>query len=637
MLRFFAVIITTVVYATFSPAFAESTGNLQALIRQAQAKGLADDPYWHALLHYRKVVQGDDTKLVSEIISPDFFLSAQGATHSSEELTATLTAFFLEPNKNSDNHAQCRFIARYKWLKKSLDWRDTSPPSVTCKQFNAWIGNVESLSLVFATGYLSNPASFYGHLLLKFNTNRAIAPTDLLDNSLNFGAIVPNNENGFIYVVKGLFGGYLSSFSSTHFYRLNHMYAENELRNLWEYELALNADEVDQIASHSWELLRTQFTYYFLKENCAYRMAELLQLVINQPLLSKSIPWSMPATVFNNLNAIERDGTPLVRKVNHIPSRRDRYSAKYLALTSEQKILVERLANEDPNLKNAQYLGMPETEKIAVIDTLLDYYEFRMMEDSENVSLKNSKYKTLLERGHLASNNFFTEDEPAPLTHTAPPHEGPLPGMIRIGYRQNNYLGDGIDFRLRPAYFDMLELDTGRIPNSHLTMFDLRATYANNQLKLRNLELLSIENLNVAQTPLPKDGGLAWKIKLGFESQNMSCEDCLIFNVNGGIGKASPLMSNLVGYGMLDVFAQTKYLDSGIVGITSRIGLITSPINSVKSSLIVEKRQYIDASHNEKRIIRWENRIGKSRDWDIRISYENQVAHELYAGISTYW
>jgi hypothetical protein len=37
------------------------------------------------------------------------------------------------------------------------------------------------------------------------------------------------------------------------------------------------------------------------------------------------------------------------------------------------------------------------------------------------------------------------------------------------------------------------------------------------------------------------------------------------------------------------------------------------------------------------RLIRWENRFGVQRDWDVRISYENQIAHELQIGISTYW
>jgi len=49
---------------------------------------------------------------------------------------------------------------------------------------------------------------------------------------------------------------------------------------MWEYELALSPDEVEQITAHTWELLRTRYAYYFFKQNCAYRMSELLGLVI---------------------------------------------------------------------------------------------------------------------------------------------------------------------------------------------------------------------------------------------------------------------------------------------------------------------------------------------------------------------
>ncbi len=589
-------------------------------------------------MHYRNKEHTNNTSLASEIVASDYFLSPVGATNSSDELAATLAAFFIEPGEYPDDHAQCRFVARYKWLRKSLDWEGLNPPSVICKRFNEWSmnGKVESLSLVFATGYLSNPASFYGHILLKFNTNRSVIPSDFLDESINFGAIVPSNENGVVYVLKGLFGGYDASFSNTRFYRLNHLYAESELRDMWEYELALSKEEVDQIVAHSWELLRTRFTYYFLKENCAYRMSELLELVIEQPLLPRDVPWAIPATIFNRIESFERNGIPLVRKVRLIPSRLNSYYEKYLALAPKQKILVKDLAFGSIDLESARYSELSETDKIAIIDTLLDYYEFRIVGDDKSLALKNSKRKILVERAGLPSQISLAAEVPH-LTNSSPPHKGPLPGMIRVGLLHNSQLGTGSELRLRPAYFDFLELDAGRIPNSYLTMFDLRTTYVNNRFKLRSLDLINIENMNVAQTPLPGDGGLAWEIKLGFESHYLRCRDCMTFSLIGGIGKATPITNNVMAYGMMDIFTQTKYQHSGTVGVTPRVGLIASPFAGWKSSFSLGQRRYINGSQQENRVIRWENRIGSKRDWDIRISYEEELAREVQVAVSTYW
>ena len=639
MIRAFSTLLILFAYAGTPSAYAEPSDNLKALVRQAEEKGLAYHPYWKALMHYRNRVQANNTNLISEIISSDYFLSPRGATDSVDEMAATLVAFFNEPGENPGNHAQCRFIARYKWLRKSLDWEGLNPPSVTCKHFNEWSmnGHIDSLSLVFATGYLSNPASFYGHILLKFNTNRSVISTDFLDESINFGAIVPSNENGFVYVLKGLFGGYDASFSNTRFYRLNHMYAEAELRDMWEYELALNKDEVDQIVAHSWELLRTRFTYYFLKENCAYQMAELLELVIEQPLLPEGIPWAIPATIFNRIASFERNGVPLVRKVNLIPSRLNSYYSKYLMLAPGQKILVKDLALDTIGIESVRYSLLSEPEKINIIDTLIDYYEFRIVGDDKNLALKNSKRKLLVERVGLPSQSPLTAEVQLHLPNSSPPHEGPIPGMIRVGLLQNSQLGTGSEVRFRPAYFDFLELDAGRIPNSYLTMFDLRTTYVNKRLKLRSLDLISIENMNVAHTPLPGDGGLAWKIKLGFENHDLSCGDCMTFNFTGGLGKATHITSNIMAYGMMDYFSQTKYQDSGTIGMTPRVGLIASPFASWKSNFTIGQRRHFNGSQQRSRVIRWDNRIGSHRDWDIRISYEEQMARELQVAVSTYW
>ena len=102
---------------------------VSSLVQQARANNLARDPYWLALLHYRTKAWRFAGDPVSEITSADFFLSPQGATDPDAELAATLTGLFKPAGQDPDAHAQCRFVARHQWLRKSLDWGSMRPPA----------------------------------------------------------------------------------------------------------------------------------------------------------------------------------------------------------------------------------------------------------------------------------------------------------------------------------------------------------------------------------------------------------------------------------------------------------------------------------------------------------------------------
>ncbi len=612
--------------------------DVEALVQQAHSRQLATHPYWLKLMHYQRKTSVGVTTQLSEIVSPEFFLSPQGATNPAAELAATLVAFFEPVGEGADAHARCRFPARYAWLRNTLDWGSLEPPRLQCPQYNAYTMNdqIDSLSLVYVTGYPTNPASFYGHLLLKFNTRRAVVATDLLDHSLNFGAAIPDHEVGLVYMIKGLFGGYDGVFSHQYFFTFNHAYVENDLRDMWEYELTLSKDETDQIVSHSWELLGKKYVYYFFKENCAYRMAELLELVIDRPLLP-DVPWSLPETVFEYIAVLKRNGVPVVREIRWIPSRQNRFRGGFLAMTDDQRVLTRRLVDGPLNFDEVGYQALPATEKVPIIDTLLDYYEYRIIADKRNIEIKRAKQALLIERAGLpvqtsapVGNTVFSLD-------TAPPHQGPLPSMVRLGPIHNSQFGTGSQLRIRPVNYDRLELDAGRIPNSNLTMFDLKTVYLDKRLRIRSLDFVKIENFNLPKTPLPDDGGFAWDFKVAYESQNLACSGCMIFNLAGGLGKAAQLTQHWVVFGMLDLFAQTPYQNSGSVGALPHIGLVASPALGWKSSIVLGRQSYLNGSRGDHRVVRWENRFGSSRNWDVRVSYEEHVAHEFLAAVSLYW
>lgn len=623
---------------TFSAPSCSSAKNIDyqpiinLVIKQAKEQSLYNHPYWLKLVHYKKHSQAT---FQSEITSNNFFLSALGKNNPEDELYATIEALFKTPDKNYNEHAQCRFIARYNWLRKELNLKKIELPEIKCNKFNEWSknGNVQSISLIYATGYLGNPASFYGHILIKLNPETSIVNNDLLDQSINFGAIVPDDENPLMYVVKGIFGGYASSFSTSQFYRHNHIYVENEFRDLWEYELSLTKEEVDKVLYHGWELMKNEFTYFFVKENCAYRMSELLELVVDEPLISKTLPWSIPSNVFENLVSINRNGRFLVKDIKRIPSRQNKFYMKYFNLKSLQKKIIAQLVNTDLNFSANNYQDLAESQKIEVSDALIDYFEYRIIKEAKSKELSNLRYKVLIERSKFKSMSHDLNIE----DNAEPPHQGPLPTMLRTSVIHNSKFGNGIELNFRPTYFDTLNVDKSRIPNSTLTMLDLKVGYMNNRLELRSFDIVNIETLNTSSTKLAGDNPLAWKIKFGFERHDLQCVNCTVAKFTGGLGKSASVGNKNVVFGMAELFGQSEFENSGNFGGVISIGIVIKPADWWKFRISYGHKVYFDSDKESVPIVNWINRFGQNREWDVRLEYIDNIAKELKLGMSFYW
>ena len=98
------------------PARADGPGDLQARARSLQ---LADDPAWADLLQYEP--HPLTRRLRSLADDPGFFNAPDGARSPAAELDATLARLFEPARPDApDSHPQCRFPARFHWLKSRL-------------------------------------------------------------------------------------------------------------------------------------------------------------------------------------------------------------------------------------------------------------------------------------------------------------------------------------------------------------------------------------------------------------------------------------------------------------------------------------------------------------------------------------
>lgn len=423
------VVISFIVFTTLY-VVATVFGNEQ--LTETQTEELAHHPVWLKLLHF------DIKQHKSEIHSDDFFLSPHGREDPKAELIATFKAYFDPWPEDANTHPRCRFPARFFWLSQHVSLPNYRLNLPQCTRLRKWVvlDDLQSISLLLVSGYLGNPASTFGHSLLKLNTNSSPEPIDFLNHSINFGAHMPGNEPIPRYIVKGLFGGYQASFSDKYFYAEDLVYSRTEFRDMWEYELILPDVERTLLLLHIWEVVGKRFTYFFLKKNCAFRLAELLELVIPEPLLDTPKPWYVPVETFHRLREIDRKRRKngkngLIQSIRFIPSSQRTLSHQFARLNKKEKNAVETIIQEGSASIPEQLEPFTQERQLEVLDTILAYHKYQLIAEQPSPSKERLAIK---DQVLLAQLRLPPQMEPIPeVPKIDSPANGNRPMVFSLG------------------------------------------------------------------------------------------------------------------------------------------------------------------------------------------------------------
>lgn len=500
----------------------------------ADFSDLARKKSWLRLIHYESSLTADNN-FVSAISSPEFFLSPSGRTSPENELRASLAAMLEPVEDNRNSHAKCRFPARLIWLERHFPEYSQSLQEIDCPDFSAWapVNKIDSISLVFASGYLGNPASYYGHLFLKFNSGNSSDSSFLNDQTANFGAIGTSHDDPVSYIFKGVFGGYDGGFSPIEFYFHNASYVERELRDLWEYRISLTKNDVRYIVSHAWEVMGKRYTYYFFRANCAYRVAELIEIVEGIEIIPKNRPWTIPQAVIQTLSAARYKGNSLIADRIFHPSRRTRFYHRYKELNKTQRTILNKLLKQIEFLGSNEMQSLESHERSAVLDTLLEHQQFTQeRKETLDSSLSSNYIATLSARLTLPP-----EDTAKQFTHIGPsPEIGRAPSWIQVGLTHQPNTGLGQTLRIRPAYYDSLDVDSSQANYGGLSMGELMVEQRDQKLRIMLFDVIAIDSMNPGVTGLPGDRGIGWRLRAGWEQERISCRDCLKARIQGDYG-----------------------------------------------------------------------------------------------------
>ena len=244
-------------------------------------------------------------------------------------------------------------------------------------------------------------------------------------------------------------------FSDKQFYRHHHNYTDIELRDLWEYKLNLSQFDVNLITNHIWELLGVKFDYYFIDENCAFHIAKLLELVLDEQLIADDSLWVMPSSVIKKLTKHDYHQS-LVNDIKYIPSNESILHNYFEQLTQNQKYVSQVLIANQFDFSDHQYQQLIIKDKQIVIEVLLQYFGVLHAKDKDNQSLLQSKKKLLKQRFTLPLGKSLTHQNNK---ENIPPHLGMPPSKVSIGMSSSDRdYYNTIGFRMN--YFDYLSFSS---------------------------------------------------------------------------------------------------------------------------------------------------------------------------------
>lgn len=522
----------------------------------AKRLGLASHPTWLKLLHYEH--DGEH----SVVLTDSFFLSPDGRNDPEAELTATINAYFSPWDENCNAHARCRFPARYYWLSQQLSLPDYSLREGKCQNLENWalFDNVKSISLLLVSGYFGNPASTFGHAFLKFNTDSVDDQSGLFDLTLSYGALVPEDEYVLRYAVRGLLGGYEAGFSDKYFYTHDLVYSRTEFRDIWDYRLELTDYERTLLILHVWEIVGKKFTYYFIDKNCAYRLAELMDLAIEEDLLTNSRFWYAPVELFHRLNDIDKArresaGTKLIESVRFIPSSQRILYHQLKLLTPDELDVFNAIVRDGVDSMSTHLSKLTTDRQILVLDSLLAYQQYRLIAEGPDAgrNRRETKDKILLARLQLPARSI----PPFEIPKLPSPAEGSRPMEFGVGIASDT--NEDSFLRLTWSPFKQESVGQNSLEGDEFVVFDLALGLLEDQKKafVDQFDLIRILNLNTLSVPVVDESHWSWKLRIGSSRVEGRGEERYDGVVSFGAGQAWKLNETTIGYGMVDFAAHT--------------------------------------------------------------------------------
>ncbi len=517
-------------------------------------------------------------------------------------MLTTLDKLFSE-EISDDNSIACKFPARTQWLQEQLNI--TNLPKVICKEYNKWLKILDptSATIIFSSAHINSPASMFGHTFLRIDTS---FKSKLLSHAVNYSANAnQNTENGFLFAIKGLFGGYFGQYSLLPYYDKLKEYRDTEQRDIWEYDLNLNKKEISKMVKHIWELKQAYSHYYFFDENCSYNMLWLLEVARPTVHLRENFTYhvSPPETIF----AIE--AAHLVKDKVYRASKRTVLLAYENTLNNQSINLVKQLSEDKiSSTIIIQNNNIPKKEKQLILNASIELSEYnyikRIINKKQYLTISHNLSKV---RATLGKSKQIEIIQPVN------PDKSHKQLKISLGYKYNNT--EFITFGIRPTYHDITNNDEGFLKGTQIEFFNTQFIY-NNTTKKIDIDFFNILTIKSIAQRTKFFNPLSWATQWKFD--NDSLDNQLDFSTQVNAGLSWNIGEKSYTYTLLDFFITDYSYANSAVGAS--IGAVLYNNKKLKTNIEMSYRIF-DSGDTQKKLHIIQSYYAK-QNIDIKLKYK---------------
>ncbi len=459
---------------------------------------LHNDRYWHTLLHFKNGV--------SEIDDKKFFLSLHGKHDPKSELQATIKALLKDKNK-----IFCQFPARSQWILQKLPKLQEEIGNYSCAEIDKIIEdyNPKGISLIFPTAHINAPASMYGHSFLRVDHDKK---TPLLSQAINYAAQT-QETNGLLFAYHGLTGGYEGKYSITPYYDKIKEYNDMERRDIWEYALNLNEEEIKRLLYHQFELKDYYADYFFFSENCSYNLLWLLQAArVDANLVDR---FSIKAIPIDTIRAVHDED--FVKGVSFRPSKSKKIN-EIVKKIDDMEVAYEFLEN---GYKAELIKEKSASQKAYILDLSSEMLRYKR---AKNRIEKKEYVKDLMTI--LKQRSLVGVKSDYPVLEPSRPLEGHKTSRLQFSLDEDSFL-----IAFKPSFHDKYDVERGFIEGAYINFFDLALRYEHGgDVKLEKFDIVNISSYAKRDIFFKS---LSWEILFGFER---NYKDEMQFQLKGGAG-----------------------------------------------------------------------------------------------------
>ena len=298
---------------------------------------------WQSLLHYH-----NGKSVINK--GSNFFLAKDGYKNPKAVYIATLKAFSNDDVSKADNHAICKYPARFDYVLKVNGFKKADFPNVKCSAYEEYEQKVpiDNVVIVFASENNDSPSSMMGHSFIKLSGKNK---NGLKEHSFSYFATVDVSNTLKFYadiLTVGIDGAYVLS----PYAKKRDEYMLKEKRSLWEFELILNPEEVSNLKKHLWELKEHNIKYSLVYHNCNTAVISILKVAKHKFATDSVKPFVTPVEYVQEL--YEKG---LIKNISLEPTN---YTKEKIKKYGVRNLLT---ANKSSRIEIGQHLSsLPYTE-----------------------------------------------------------------------------------------------------------------------------------------------------------------------------------------------------------------------------------------------------------------------------------